>query len=427
MSHPQDHGHGAHPIQATLGHTHGHTNTVGHPGGGKGPIVRTLKHDLNKKPFIVIWEVTRACGLVCAHCRAEANTNAHPDQLTTEEGKALLDQLAAYEPPRPMVIFTGGDCFERSDLEELAEYGISQGLHISVSPSVTPLLTRERVEHLKRVGVKAMSVSLDGASPETHDAFRGFSGTYDATVKAAKMMVDVGMRVQVNSTLTLANIHEGPAMLKAAIETGAWMWYIFFLVPTGRGAMLAAMDAAQREDVLHWLHDVSTRIAIKTTEAPQYRRVAFQRQRGESTGERGELYRFLTEETTKLLGPIEEQPQRPARPPLAVNSGSGFAFIDHIGDVYPSGFLPIHCGNIKTKSFADIYCNAEVFKLLRDPSRWSGKCSVCEYNSFCGGSRSTAYALTGDPGASDPNCIYVPPTAATWTEEELLTKETARL
>ena len=185
--------------------------------------MRTLKHDLKKKPFIVIWEVTRACGLVCAHCRAEANTNAHPDQLTTEEGKALLDQLAAYEPPRPMVIFTGGDCFERTDLEELSEYGISQGLHISVSPSVTPLLTRERVEHLKRVGVKAMSVSLDGASPETHDAFRGFSGTYDATVKAAKMMVDVGMRVQVNTTLTLANIHEGPAMLKAAMDTGAWM------------------------------------------------------------------------------------------------------------------------------------------------------------------------------------------------------------
>ncbi|MDY3128109.1 MAG: TIGR04053 family radical SAM/SPASM domain-containing protein [Corynebacterium sp.] len=379
------------------------------------PVVRTIKHNLHEKPFIVIWEATRACGLVCKHCRADAQHKPHPDQLTTEQGMALLDALASYEKPRPLVVFTGGDAFERDDLAKLCEYGTAKGLHISLSPSVTPLMTPERLHEMRVAGGKAMSVSLDGATAETHDAFRGFAGTFAATVKAAKWIRDEGYRLQINSTFTRDNIWEAPQMLKNALDMGAFMWYTFMLVPTGRGAGLRALSPEEREDVLNWLHDVSDRIAIKTTEAPQYRRIAIQRQKLRDEGipipaqvaQRGELYEYLTKETTRLLGAQAATPRRP-RSPMAVNSGSGFAFIDHIGDVYPNGFLPVHCGNVKERPFPEIYRDSEVFKQLRNPDGFKGKCGVCEYNKICGGSRSTAYAMTGDYLASDPTCMWQP-------------------
>lgn len=384
--------------------------TTSHP--HHAPLVRTIKHDLNEKPFIVIWETTRACALVCKHCRADAQHRAHPDQLTTEQGKALLDDLAAYDAPRPIIVFTGGDAFERDDLAELCRYGTDKGLSISLSPSVTPLVTRERLHEMREAGGKAISLSLDGARAETHDAFRGFPGTFDASLEAAQWMREEGFRLQVNSTFTRGNIHEAPELLETVLGMGAFMWYTFMLVPTGRGADLQALTPDEREDVLHWLHDISDRIAIKTTEAPQYRRIAITRDRLKEAGlpmePRGELYHYLTEETTKRLGAQAEKPRRP-RAPMAVNSGSGFAFVDHIGDVYPNGFLPIHCGNVKQTPFHEVYKESPVFQALRRPDEFKGKCGVCEFNKLCGGSRSTAYAMTGDYLASDPTCAYIPP------------------
>ncbi|MCQ9344460.1 TIGR04053 family radical SAM/SPASM domain-containing protein [Corynebacterium phoceense] len=369
------------------------------------PIVRQVRHDINAKPFIAIWEVTRACQLVCQHCRADAQHEPAPGQLTTAEGKALLDSIATYDKPRPIVVLTGGDPFERGDLEELTEYGTSLGLNISLSPSVTPRLTRARLEGLKAVGGSALSLSLDGATAATHDYFRGFSGTFDRTVEMAEIVTDVGFRLQINSTITSNNVKEAPALLKRVIDMGAKLWSVFFLVPTGRGTGLGALSPLEREDAMNWLHDVSNRVAIKTTEGPQYRRIVIQRSKGQPY-EGGELYKFLTEETERLLGPAEHT-RRP-RPPMAINAGSGFVFIDHLGDVYPNGFLPMHCGNVKEQTLPDIYATSPVFKKLRDPQQWSGKCSVCEFASVCGGSRSTAFAMTGDPLASDPTCAYVP-------------------
>lgn len=376
-------------------------------------MVRQVRHDLNVKPFIAIWEVTRACQLVCRHCRADAQHEPAPGQLSTEEGFALLDSLATYDHPRPLVVLTGGDPFERGDLTELTRYGTGLGLNISLSPSVTPRLTRARLVELREAGGSALSLSLDGAVAETHDHFRGFAGTFDQTVEMARVVTDLGYRLQINSTLTAGNVHEAPALLARVIDMGARLWSVFFLVPTGRGAGLGALDADEREDVLHWLHDVSDRVAIKTTEAPQYRRVVLQRTQGQSY-QGGELYRYLTDATTRLLGERPTTPRRP-RPPMAVNAGSGFVFIDHLGDVYPNGFLPLHCGNVRDTPLPEIYSDSPVFRSLRDPLTWRGKCSVCEFASVCGGSRSTAYAITGDPLASDPTCSHVP---AAWTPDE---------
>lgn len=376
--------------------------------GARIPEVRQVKHDLNAKPFIAIWEVTRACQLVCKHCRADAQHQPAPGQLTTAQGKALLDSLASYEKPRPLVVLTGGDPFERDDLEELTAYGTSLGLNVSLSPSVTPRLTRQRLQGLREAGGSAVSLSLDGARAETHDEFRGFGGTHAATLGAAKVINEIGFRLQINSTITKRTVREAPELLARVIEMGAKLWSVFFLVPTGRGANLQSLSPQEREDALWWLADVSDRVAIKTTEAPSYRRVVMQKARGE-TYEGGELYRFLTQRTTELLGAHPETPRRP-RPPMAINAGSGFVFIDHVGDVYPNGFLPLKCGNVKDVALPEIYRESPTFQALRDPAQWSRKCAVCEFAHVCGGSRSTAYAITGDPLASDPTCAYIPET-----------------
>lgn len=374
-------------------------------------IVRQLHHDPHDRPFIVIWEVTRACQLVCKHCRADAQHHANPHQLSTEQGKALLSDIAGFEHPRPIVVLTGGDPFERADLEELVAYGTSLGLSMALSPSVTPKFTHERLGALREAGGKAVSLSLDGARPETHDSFRGFSGTFDATMQAATIVKDHGFRLQVNSTVTSRTVAELPDLLARVMSMGAALWSVFFLVPTGRGQALEALTAEEIEDVLHWLHEMSDVIAIKTTEAPHYRRVAIQRaaarQAGRELPQRGPLFHSLMARTAEVID-LDGVAHRRPRPPIDVNSGRGFAFIDHVGDVYPSGFLPYRCGSVKTESFRDIYRHTPILRALRTPEDFHGKCGVCEFREVCGGSRSHTFAVTGDPLGSDPTCTYIP-------------------
>ncbi len=215
--------------------------------------IRTLHTDVEERPFIVIWEVTRACELVCAHCRADAQHHRDPLELTTDDGFRLLDDLAAYGPPRPMVVLTGGDPFERPDLEELVEYGTSIGLHVSLSPSVTPLLTPDRLARVRAAGASAVSLSLDGAESATHDGFRGVAGVFDRTLEAASEVRDAGLRLQINTTVTADNVGELPRILDIVTGMDAGLWSVFFLVPTGRhrhrgGPPLAARGRRPRRD-----------------------------------------------------------------------------------------------------------------------------------------------------------------------------------
>ncbi len=372
--------------------------------------IRTLHHDVNERPFIVIWEVTRACELVCAHCRADAQHHRDPFELTTEDGYRLLDDLAAYGPPRPMVVLTGGDPFERPDLEDLVAYGTAAGLHVSLSPSVTPLLTRERLDRLRAAGGSAVSLSLDGATALTHDGFRGVEGVFDRTMEAADLVRAAGFRLQVNTTVTAGNVDELPRILDIVTGFGAGLWSVFFLVPTGRGEHLAPLDAREIEEVLHWLHEVGDRVAIKATEAPHFRRIALQRAAVDDPDAAyppGPLRLRLRAATTPLAEGAAIQ--RAPRPPLDVNAGRGFAFIDHRGFVCPSGFLPFAAGSVKGTPFHEVYRDAELFRSLRDPDRLGGRCGRCEFRHVCGGSRSRAFAATGDPLAEDPGCAYQPP------------------
>jgi radical SAM protein len=372
--------------------------------------VRLMHHDAAVRPFIVIWEVTRACQLVCTHCRADAIRTRNPLELSTDEGRRLLDDLASFGTPRPLVVLTGGDPFERPDLPELVAHGTKIGLSMALSPSVTARLTRPVLVELHDAGAKAISLSLDGATADTHDSFRGVEGVFAATLDAARMVCDIGYRLQINTTVTRSTVPELPRILKTVIDLGASLWSVFFLVPTGRGKLLEPLTAAEEEEVLHWLHDVSTLVAVKTTEAPHYRRVAIQRASVADLDDVfpvGPLRAQLRHDTENLLTGDEPRRRQP-RAPIDVNSGRGFAFVDHLGLVYPSGFLPVVVGSVRDQSFPEIYREAQLLQELRDPDAFGGKCGQCEFRMVCGGSRSHAYATTGDPLAEDPSCLYQP-------------------
>ena len=369
--------------------------------------VRRLRHDPAEQPFIVIWEVTRACQLACLHCRADAIRARDPFELSTAEGKQLLADLATFGPPRPIVVLTGGDPIERPDLAELVAHGTALGLSIALSPSVTPRLTRAVLAQLHTAGAKAVSLSLDGATARTHDGFRGIDGVFEATRAAISAVRELGLRLQINTTITADNAVELPAILRVVIDAGASLWSTFFLVPTGRGQRLTPLTASEEEDVLQWLYDVSPHIAIKTTEAPQYRRIVIQRSRGGQPPPGGALGSWLRADTTALLGGTARTP-RPRRPPIDVNSGRGFAFIDHRGIVHPSGFLPVPVGSVREQPFSVIYRESPLLRALRNPDMLGGNCGRCEFRDVCGGSRSRAFAHTGDPLAEDPSCLYQP-------------------
>jgi AdoMet-dependent heme synthase len=374
--------------------------------------IRKVHQDTDQRPFLVIWESTRACQLVCQHCRADSQSEPHPLQLTTVEGKRLLDDIASFGTPSPMVVISGGDPFERSDLTELIAYGKQQGLSMALAPSVTPKATRARFAAAAAAGAKAVSISLDGASAATHDGFRGIEGVYDATVPVCRDIVELGMRLQINTTVTAGNVDELPDLLRQVIDLDAFLWSVFLLVPTGRGEALQALPPEEVEDLLHWLVDVSRHLAVKTTEAPHFRRVILQRRRvGEvDVAEHfglGGTYRRLRGGLDALLAE-RDLPTRVPRPPLDINAGRGFVFIDHIGNVHPSGFLPVPGGSLRERSLPEIYREAPLFRQLRDVDLLGGRCGVCEYRKVCGGSRSRAYAVTGDHLAEEPYCTYQP-------------------
>lgn len=376
-------------------------------------LVRRPHYDVGDRPFIVIWEATRACPLACVHCRAEARTERHPDELDTAQARAAMDQVAAFGKPSPLFVITGGDPFQRPDLNELVRYGSSLGLRVAVSPSGTPTLTRENLAAVHEAGAVAISLSLDGSTAELHDAFRGVEGVYDWTLDAWRTARELGLKVQINTTVTLHNLLDLADVVRLVRDEGAMLWSAFILVPTGRAEQLSALRTAEVEDVLNFVYDAGAVIGAKTTEGHHFRRVALQRAVLESLGEDaptalglGPLYRELRARAD-VLG---LDAGRKRRPPMDVGSGRGFVFVSHTGTVHPSGFLPLDAGNINDRPLTEIYRDSELFTALRDPSRLGGKCGACEFNTVCGGSRSRAYGIMRDPLAADPWCGYQPGT-----------------
>ena len=374
------------------------------------PWLRGLRHDVEDRPFIVIWEVTRACDLACVHCRAEAIPERNPAELTTDEGRRLLDQVAAFGHPAPLMVLTGGDPFVRPDLADLVTHGRQIGLSVALSPSVTPRLTRPVLAELHDAGAKAVSLSLDGSTAERHDGFRGVDGVFEATMEAAGWVRELGMRLQLNTTVTATTAPDLPAVLRIVDALEAFLWSVFFLVGTGRGRHLVPLDAGATEAVMHFLVDASDHVGVKSTEAPHYRRVVAERQAGGVPPDHP-LYRELRAGLA-AVAPGLHRSGRHLRAPMDVNAGRGFVFVSHVGVVHPSGFLPLPAGSVRERPLTDIYRNSPLLRSLRDADRLGGDCGRCGFGDTCGGSRSRAFATAGDPLAADPSCAYVPPGSA---------------
>lgn len=366
------------------------------PGRPERPSTRPqpFEVDFTERPFTVAWELTRACALACIHCRAEAQPRPHPEELTTAEAYEVVDQLADLKPP--VLVLTGGDPLMRADLFDIASRAISRGLRVAVSPTTTALVTRERLERLRDLGVTMVHVSLDGADATTHDGFRGVPGTYQRVIQALRDLRDLGIPVQVGTTLGRHNLHQLEQMSELLHGYGIRMWSVFYLVPTGRASAGQMITPAEAEDSWEWLAALSERapFAVRTTAAPQFRRTMLLRARAGGTGPvrlTGAGYQIV-----EAPGGVRTQ---------GVNDGKGFLFIDHRGGLCPSGFLQLPAGNVRSDRIANIYRESPMFRSLRDPSTLTGRCGRCTFAELCGGSRARAYATSGSYLGDDPLCM----------------------
>lgn len=373
---------------------------------GKPPM---LDVDFNRDPFIVIWEVTQACDLACVHCRAEARPWRDSGELTTAEGKKLIDQIAEFG--QPLFVITGGDPLKRPDLFELIDYAVSKGLRTTLTPSGTRLMTPEVIKRLKEHGLSRLAVSLDGSCAAVHDEFRKVDGSFDWTIGSIRRARELDLPVQINSTVCKLNLTDFDNIAELLKTLDIALWAVFFLVPVGRGIRSDIISAREHEVMLNKIYDWTKTLPfdIKTTAAQHYRRVVVQRMAAEraAAGEaadpaRPKIFTRLSATPGFSLGEV-------GRAAKGVNDANGFVFIGHTGDVCPSGFLPMSGGNVRERSLVDIYRNDPLFVDMRDYTKLKGKCGWCDFRDVCGGSRSRAYGVTGDVLASEPYCVYVPP------------------
>jgi radical SAM protein len=361
--------------------------------------------DFDVSPFLVIWETTQSCALVCRHCRASAQLGRDPSELTTDEGRRVIDEVV--EMGTPLMVLSGGDPVNRPDLLDLIRHGKSRGLRMATIPAATDCLTRELVQSLRDAGLDQMAVSLDFPRAEQHDAFRGVPGSFAKTMQAVEWAHEVGLPLPVNTTVCGDTAPYLQEMAEFVQGLGIVFWEVFFLVPMGRGTLLSGLTAPQCEKLFELIYDLQKKndFIVKVTEAPHYRRHVAQREMKESgRPARPSGQAAMPERLTQSEGPGHTV----GLAPRGVNSGKGFLFVSHIGEIFPSGFLPIKVGSVREMSLARAYRDTKLFRRLRAPELLKGRCGRCEFREICGGSRSRAYGLTGDPFETDPWCSYEP-------------------
>jgi AdoMet-dependent heme synthase len=344
-------------------------------------------------PLLAIWEVTQACDLACVHCRACATTRRDPLELTTDEGKRLLSSIAAMGTP--LGVLTGGDPAMRRDLVELVGHGARCGLNMGVTPSGTPLMTRALIAAMKDAGLSRLAVSVDGPDAATHDGFRRVEGSFEESLRILRQARELGLDVQVNTTVGPHNARALAAMAELVEQVGAVLWSVFAVVPTGRAGASLLLGPKRMEQILEELVEIAraSRFDVKTTAAPHFRRVMLQHH-----------------EKRRAIGILEDVDEDgTVKGHRGINDGAGFIFVSHRGEIFPSGFLPLSAGNVRVDDIAHFYRHSPLFQRLRDVDALEGKCGVCPFRRVCGGSRARAYAATGNVMAEDPLCAYIPP------------------
>jgi AdoMet-dependent heme synthase len=358
--------------------------------------------DFDRRPILLFWETTRACTLACRHCRASAISQPLPGELSTAEAEDLLDQLARFGTPRPVLVATGGDVLMRTDFEAIAARTRARGIPLALAPSVTPLLDERRVASLRRLGIRIVSISLDGAGAAVHDRVRGIAGHFEATLDALRLLRKHGITVQINTTVMADTVEDLPKTLRILKDAGASIWELFFLVHVGRGTAVGALTAEENEHVCHFLVDASRYdVIVRTVEAPFFRRIVAERSRGALPPREG-LYRRLHEQLERELGPPAGRPRAQTK---GTRDGRGILFVGHDGTITPAGFLPLPLGNVRDDSIVDVYREHPLLRRIR-AADFGGRCGTCAYRELCGGSRARAFAASGDPLGEDPGCPY---------------------
>lgn len=349
------------------------------------------RYDFSRNPMLVYWEMTQACQLACRHCRAEALPSPHPLELTPIESLGLLAQIAAFGNPLPHLILTGGDPLSRKDLFRVIDDARVLGLEVSITPSATPALTAEVLDRLRAHGIQSLGLSLDGSSAARHDAVRAVPGCFNRTIHAAREAGRLGLPIQINTLVSRETADDLPAIYELLQAFPVMRWSLFFLISVGRGRALQEVSPEHAEEIMNWVLDLVPQapFAVKTTEAPSYRRLALNRMNGSGM-------------------PAAEVRKSSVYRGFQIRDGHGIVFVSNQGEIYPSGFLPLSAGNVRNRSLVDVYRHAPLFEALHSPQYFRGKCGECEFSCVCGGSRARAFAHTGDALGSDPLCLYQP-------------------
>lgn len=359
------------------------------PGGGEAAQAYEARTGI-KAPRIIAWEITRSCNLSCAHCRAAAEFGSYPGELSLDEIKAVIDDIASIT--NPILIVTGGEPFMRPDIWDIIDYAREKGCMPVVGTNGT-IITEDIAQKMAEHGITRMSVSLDFPDAERHDGFRGLEGSFDEAIRGIKLAQEHGVGVQINTTVTKQNAETLQDMHDLALDLGAEAFHPFLLVPTGRGENLRDIELSpeEYEEVLTWAYykQKASPMHFKPTDSPQYYRIAHQKAREEGSKVSAEQY-GMEAMTRGCLG------------------GITFCFISHVGDVQPCGYFDMQLGNVKERPFSEIWTDSPVFADLRDYSKLKGKCGACEYKGVCGGCRARALSATGDYMEEEPYCAYVP-------------------
>ncbi|MDI6890227.1 MAG: radical SAM protein [Thermodesulfovibrionales bacterium] len=344
-------------------------------------------------PKWIAWEITRRCNLKCIHCRSssEIEVKDHPD-FSTKEAFRIIEDIIGYA--RPVVVLSGGEPLLREDVFDIAKYGTDKGLRMCLATNGT--LVRDDVcNKMKTSGIKIVSLSIDGSTEEVHDNFRNQKGAFDGSIRAASLFKKHGIEFIINSSITKRNQEEIPRVYKLAKEIGATAWYMFMIVPTGRGEeiMNELISKEDYEEILEWHYQMEKGekdILVRPTCAPHYYRIVFQRSRQEGVKFERRTLKFSTGGAKGCI------------------AGQLICLIDVDGNVLPCSYFPKPAGNIKEQSFKDIWENSKLFKELRNFKNYRGKCGSCEYITVCGGCRARAYAVYGNYLEEEPFCSYIP-------------------
>ena len=359
----------------------------------------TIEQPLKKKhmtkyengPRIIFWELTEGCNLKCIHCRATAQPQRSPDELSTEQAFKVIDELA--DLSNPLLILTGGEPLYRPDFFDIAEYACQKGLTVAMASNGT-LITEPIAKKIKQVGIKRVAISFDGPFSSIHDQFRGLEGSFEQALQGAQNVKKQGLQLQFNTTITKHNVDYIENMITFSKENEVDALHLFMLVPVGCGVQIVEsnmLSSKKYEEVLEWFYERSREVdfEIRATCAPHYYRIM--RQKAKEKGER-----------------ITVQSHGMAAVTKGCLAGTGVCFISHKGDIRPCGYLPVTAGSILNQSFKDIWKNSTVLQQLRNTGLIEGKCGQCEYLHVCSGCRARAYYETGSYLTEEPYCHYIP-------------------